>query len=257
MPTIDVGDPTDAQLIAASRFDGVHFATVLDRHAATVQRYLSDRLGSEVASAHVGEVFATAYAGRRHFRSWNESAGPWFLGVATGVVRKQWRLELGQLRRIGRGVAPFADPLADHLQHLDARDRDVVILVAWCDLEPAAVSMALDLPVGTVTARLHGLAQQLLERVHVGLARVPSSWPGSTIVDGLDLVRALRPPGCDLDPDLLEAVRHDLRVATGQPPAGAPRPTSAVAAEHEQLRRWRASPGSVVATLRARGSSPT
>jgi RNA polymerase sigma-70 factor (ECF subfamily) len=91
MPTIDVRDPTDAQLMAASRFDGVHFATVLDRHAPTVHRYLSDRLGPEVASAHLGEVFATAYTSRRHFRSWGGSARPWLLGTATGVVRTQWR----------------------------------------------------------------------------------------------------------------------------------------------------------------------
>lgn len=256
MPRIDVRDPTDAQLIAASRFDGVHFASVLDRHAAAVHRYLSDRVGADAASAHVGEVFTAAYASRRHFRAWNESAGPWFLGVATAIVRKQWRLEQRQLRVIGRGVAPFAEPVADHLQHLDARDRDVVILVAWCDLEPAAVAMALDLPSGTVAARLDGLAGHVLAHAQASPARTGAPGP-SVVADGLDLVRSLRPAAVEPEADLLAAVRAELQRATGQPTApGARRSTSSVAAEHEQLRRWLASPGAVVASLRARGSAP-
>lgn len=256
MPTIDGRDPTDTQLIAASRFDGVHFGTVLDRHAATVHRYLSDRLGADVGSAHVGEVFTAAYAARRHFRAWDASAGPWFLGVATGIVRKQWRLEQRQLRRIGRGVAPFAGPVADHLQHLDARDRDVIVLVAWGDLEPGAVAMALDLPVGTVAARLQGLARHVLDQAQAGSSRAGAPGP-SVVADGLDLVRALRPAPVEPAADLLAAVRVELQRATGQPTApGARRLSSSVAAEHEQLRRWRASPGTVVASLRARSSAP-
>jgi RNA polymerase sigma-70 factor (ECF subfamily) len=247
MPTIDVRDPTDTQLMAASRFDGVHFGAVLDRHADTVRRYLSDRLGAEGADADIAEVFATAYTARRHFRSWQDSARPWLLGVATGVVRKHWRLELEQLRRIGRGPAPFAAPVAELLQHLDARDRDVMILAAWGGLEPAAIAMALDLPVGTVAARLDGLAQQVATRA--GAAGV---------ANGVDLLRGLRPVGSALDPDQLGALRTELREATGQPTVpGTPRPTSSVAAEHEQLRRWRTSPGAVVASLRARSSTPS
>ena len=256
MPTIDVRDPTDAQLIAASRFDGVHFLSVLDRHAAAVHRYLGDRLGADVAVAHVGEVFTVAYASRRHFRAWNESARPWFLGVATGVVRKQWRLEQCQLRRIGRGVAPFAEPVADHLQHLDARDRDVVLLAAWCDLEPAAVAMALDLPSGTVAARLDGLVRHVLAHAQAGAG--PTAVPGPGVVaGGLDLIRALRPGGTAPAPDLVAAVRAELQRETGQPNApGTRRSTSSVAAEHEQLRRWLASPGALVASLRGRGPVP-
>ena len=39
--SLGLEQPTDAQLVAASRFDGVHFATVVERHLIGVHGYLA------------------------------------------------------------------------------------------------------------------------------------------------------------------------------------------------------------------------
>ena len=227
--------PSDAQLVAASRFDGGHFVTVFDRHVGDVHAYLARRLGEE-GSAHLGDAFTAAYATRRRFRAWGESARPWLLGVATGVVRRQWRLEQQVLRSCA-ALAPGSGSaeVADHLQHLAARDRDIVVLATWEDQPPAAIAMALDLPDGAVAARLTGLATEL--------AGLPGA-PGGAPADGMARVRALRPEAQAPDPFQVELVRGELQVLTGQTARdGVGRSTDSVAAEHEQHRRWLARPG--------------
>ena len=254
MGDIRLVDPTDAQLLAASRFDGVHFAPVFDRHAATLHAYLERRLGRSGAVANLGETFRTAYGARRRFRVWEDSAHPWLLGVATGVVRKHWRAELDQLRvNDRRRVTPFgtgtatvarsaeagADAVVERLAHLAARDRDVTILVAWEGLAPEAVAQALDLPDRVVASRLTGIGAQVLEDVGPDLVDLDLRPE-----DGIDLVRALRPLVSTPDPQVIEQARVELRVAVGpNHPTDAPRPTEAIAAEREQQRRWRTRPG--------------
>ena len=103
--------PSDVQLVAASRFDGVHFLAVFDRHASGVHAYLARRMGDVL-------VLPGDTASRRHFRAWGDSAGPWLLGVATGLVRRQWRLEQARLRSFRDEPADCgAGAIADHLQH--------------------------------------------------------------------------------------------------------------------------------------------
>lgn len=254
MGDIRLVDPTDAQLLAASRFDGVHFGPVFDRHAAPLHAYLERRLGRSGAAANLGETFRTAYGARRRFRVWEDSAHPWLLGVATGVVRKHWRIELAQLRAndrrratpFGTGTATVprsaeagADAVLERLAHLAARDRDVTILVAWEDLGPEAIAQALDLPDSVVASRLTGIGAQVLDDVRPDLLDLDLRPE-----DGIDLVRALRPVVAIPDPLLIEQVRVELGMAVGptDPPDG-PRPTAAIAAEREQLRRWRTRPG--------------
>jgi RNA polymerase sigma-70 factor (ECF subfamily) len=247
--------PTDAQLLAASRFDGVHFAPLFDRHAPQLHGYLSRRLGPPAADGHLGDAFAAAYGGRRQFRAWGESARPWLLGVATGIARKHWRVELDQLRANGsRRIQPFgaatttvaaaAAPAAavvlDRLQHLPARDRDVAILAAWEGLDHAAISCALDLPDSVVGARLAGIGEQLIVDARTAGAPGDVELPA----DGLDLVRALRPVVAAPDRSVLDPIRRDLAATVGTSgPLGRRRPTAAIAAEREQLRRWRSGPG--------------
>ena len=243
--------PSDVQLVAASRFDGVHFLAVFDRHASGVHAYLARRMGDGAADSGLGEAFASAYASRRHFRAWGDSAGPWLLGVATGLVRRQWRLEQARLRSFRDEPADCgAGAIADHLQHLAARDRDILLLAAWEDQEPAAVAMALDLPDRAVVSRLAGLAGEL-----AWFATAPSRPPvparsgdPAGAGDGLDRLRAMCPPIGPLDPTRRAAVRRDLQVLAGLTDRdGAARSTISVAAEHEQHRRWLARPGASLA----------
>jgi RNA polymerase sigma-70 factor (ECF subfamily) len=242
MVTKAVVPPTDTQLVGASRFDGVHFVTVFDRHVAAVHTYLARRLGDAGGAAHLGDAFSAAYAARRHFRAWGDSARPWLLGVATGVVRREWRLEQRQLRGCADDAEVGADAIAEHLQHLAARDRDILILAAWEEQEPMAVAMALDLPDGAVTARLAGLAGDL-----ACIASGSGEPLGPRPEAGIARLRALRPATEPLDVDRLASVRHELQVLTGQTNGrGAARSTVSIAAEHEQHRRWSVRPGAAL-----------
>lgn len=248
-------EPTDAQLLAASRFDGVHFGPVIDRHAPRVHRYLERRLGRPAAETLVAETFGAAYAARRRFRVWDDSAHPWLLGVATGVVRKHWRIELTQLRandrrrvtpfgsattRVPRSAEVGAAAVIERLQHLSARDRDIALLATWEDLAPDAIAQALDLPDRVVAGRLAGIGDQVVDDV----LAVAADLDVRSAEVGLDLVRALRPVAPLADPDLAGRVRRELEPTVGRVMgADRSRATAAVAAEREQLRRWRHRPG--------------
>jgi len=263
MGNIRLVEPTDAQLLAASRFDGVHFAPLFDRHAPGLHGYLSRRLGRTAADDHLGEAFATAYGARRQFRAWSDSARPWLLGVATGIARKHWRVELDQLRAndsrrpqpfgaaivtVSPNATPAAAAVLDRLQHLPARDRDVAILAAWEGLGHAAISCALDLPDSVVASRLVGIGHQLILDARSTGAVGDPDLPD----DGLDLVRALCPVVARPEPAVLDPVRRDLAATVGTSgPLGRRRPTAAIAAEREQLRRWRSGPGVRLASRQA------
>ena len=239
MATTPAVQPSDAQLVAASRFDGVHFVSVFDRHVTALHRYLARRLGDPGGDANLGDAVSAAYAARRHFRAWGDSAGPWLLGTATGIVRRQWRLEQARLRSCAeRSGADGAGALVEHLQHLAARDRDLLVLAAWEGQQPGAIAMALDLPEGAVTNRLTALATQV---AHLGAPPRPAVDPAG---EGLARLRSLRPEAAGVDAALAARVRGDLQVLTGHAAGrGAARSTVSVAAEHEQHRRWLARPG--------------
>jgi len=52
-------------------------------------------------------------------------------------------------------AASLRRPLFDALARLEARDRDVLLLVAWEELSYEEAAAALEIPVGTVRSRLH------------------------------------------------------------------------------------------------------
>ncbi|MEU2271686.1 sigma factor-like helix-turn-helix DNA-binding protein, partial [Streptomyces olindensis] len=53
--------------------------------------------------------------------------------------------------------------LAGALAALPARHRDVLLVIAWGDLDYAEAAQALDIPVGTVRSRLHRARKKLRE----------------------------------------------------------------------------------------------
>ena len=53
--------------------------------------------------------------------------------------------------------------LAAALARLAARDRDVLLLIAWADLSYEEVAVALDIPVGTVRSRLNRARSKVRE----------------------------------------------------------------------------------------------
>jgi RNA polymerase sigma factor (sigma-70 family) len=165
--------PSDAEAIAASADSPAAFATVFERHHATVHRYLSRRLGIDLADELAAEVFAVAFAKRASYDRSFSDARPWLFGIATRLAHRHWRREERELRAYARtGVDPAAPShderanaradsvvagpaLAAALARLSRDERDILLLYAWEELAQPEIAAALSIPPGTVKSRLH------------------------------------------------------------------------------------------------------
>ncbi|NUR84958.1 MAG: RNA polymerase sigma factor, partial [Nonomuraea sp.] len=163
---------TDAEIIASSIDDPERFAAIFDRHSGPLYRYISFRLGPELAEDLVGEAFLIAFRRRRSYDPGYPDARPWLLGIATRLVTRHRRREVSRYRAMERQepAAPVDGPeeailrglaaegarpnLLRALSRLPRGDRDVLLLVAWSDMTYQEAARALDIPIGTVKSRL-------------------------------------------------------------------------------------------------------
>ena len=164
----------DAELISASLTDPEAFAELFDRYSGMLYRYVSRRLGPGPAAEDlVGETFLVAFARRRSYDLAQPDARPWLFGILTKLISRHHRTEAARYRalqrapvetdvespadRVAAGVtAQAARPgLASALAALPARDRDVLLLIAWGDLSYEETARALGIPIGTVRSRLN------------------------------------------------------------------------------------------------------
>ncbi|MEV0917383.1 RNA polymerase sigma factor [Streptomyces sp. NPDC049967] len=177
----DRGD-SDARVIARSRDEPEQFAALFDRYAGAVHRYAARRLGPEAAEDLMAETFTTAFQRRHTYDLTRADARPWLFGIATNLVSRHRRAEARRFKALARVPEPVEheDPVADRavaragatgvrrdlaaaLAGLSARHRDVVLLVAWADLDYEEAARALGVPVGTVRSRLHRARSKLRE----------------------------------------------------------------------------------------------
>src|SRR5438067_1985426 len=86
--------PADAAVIESSISDSAAFATIFDRHAGSIYRFLARRIDPAEADGLVGEVFRIAFERRATFDLERSSARPWLYGIATNVVAHHRRSEL-------------------------------------------------------------------------------------------------------------------------------------------------------------------
>lgn len=170
---------SDAAVIDESHERPEVFAALYDRHAADIHRYAARRLGDGAAEDITADTFLAAFRTRRRFDTDRSSARPWLYGIAANLIGRHRRAEVRGLRALARtGIDPVAEtwsdrvdarvtaqaaraPLAEALADLSARDRHVLLLVAWADLSYAEVAEALDIPVGTVRSRLNRARRKL------------------------------------------------------------------------------------------------
>ncbi len=163
----------DAEVITASLGHPERFAVVFDRHAPHIHRYLSRRLGAQVAEDLMGETFLIAFGARARYDPAFPSARPWLYGIATNLVGQRRREEAREYRLRATLGPPaeqvsHADRVAERVtaQAMSARlaaalaglargDRDVLLLIAWEGLAYEEVAAALGIPVGTVRSRLN------------------------------------------------------------------------------------------------------
>jgi RNA polymerase sigma factor (sigma-70 family) len=170
--------PTDAELMARSVEEPEAFASLFDRHATGVHRYLGRRVG-ERADDLLSETFLIAFRRRAAYRPERLEVRPWLIGIATNLVHGHVRTEQRRYRALARAAAEPAEggsdpgdsadrltaeamrgPLAAALAGLKARDRDVLLLFAWGQLSYEEVAAVLDIPVGTVRSRLNRARRQ-------------------------------------------------------------------------------------------------
>ncbi|PDP88374.1 RNA polymerase subunit sigma-70 [Glycomyces fuscus] len=171
--TVPDGAESDADVIQRSLEDPTRFGEIFRRHAPALHRYVARRLGGPDADDVVAEAFHIAFRKRHRYDPARPDARPWLWRISANLVRRHHRSETRHYRALARtGVDPvmegFADrvsarvdaqsvskPLAAALARLSARDRDVLLLVAWGDLTYEEVASVLGIPVGTVRSRLH------------------------------------------------------------------------------------------------------
>ncbi|GAA1609572.1 RNA polymerase sigma factor [Nonomuraea sp. NPDC048882] len=163
----------DSELVSASWTDPEAFAELFDRYSAMLYRYVSKRLGPGPAEDLVGETFLIAFSRRRSYDLAYPDARPWLFGILTKLIARHHRSEATRYRallrapvesevespadRVAAGVSAQAvrGELAGALAALPAKDRDVLLLIAWGDLTYEEVARALGIPVGTVRSRLN------------------------------------------------------------------------------------------------------
>jgi len=172
-------------VIAASLRDPEAFGLIFDRHFAAVHVYLARRVGRAAADDLAASTFTIAFERRRAFRAQVESARPWLFGIASNLLRNEWRAERRALaamvrlrsavpagpvsREDSHGVAvAVAAGLAGALSDLDADQRDVLLLHAWEGLSYEEIAAALGIPIGTVRSRLFRARERLRAALAAG-----------------------------------------------------------------------------------------
>jgi RNA polymerase sigma factor (sigma-70 family) len=172
---------SDAALIEASHRDPEEFGVVYDRYAAMLYRFAYRRLGSEAAEDVVAETFVAAFRRRASYDLSRTDARPWLFGILVKEISRHHRAEVTRLRlaastpalqhddgladRVAEVVSAGATSgaLAAALARLAARDRDVLLLIAWGDLSYEQTATALGIAIGTVRSRLNRARRQIRE----------------------------------------------------------------------------------------------
>ena len=161
--TQGVGSDEDA--LAASLAEPARFAVLFERHIDAVHRYLSFRIGPDIAEDLTAETFALAFAGRRRYQVDRGSVKAWLFGIATNLVRENLRdekkrikasaLSNEDLRLSTDGAVQVAERLrlAAALASLKPEWRSVVLVVGIGGLSYEETAAALHIPIGTVRSR--------------------------------------------------------------------------------------------------------
>jgi len=162
----------DGAAIARSLHDPEAFAEVFDRHFAFVHRYIARRAGRDRADDLAAQTFTVAFSHRGRYRDDLGTARPWLLGIATNLLRAEYRGDArvaSLVERLGGEVATSSsgeslagassasevdDRLTNALERLDPGQREALLLHALGELTYLEIADALAIPVGTVRSRI-------------------------------------------------------------------------------------------------------
>jgi RNA polymerase sigma factor (sigma-70 family) len=177
------GDAVLWQRVVAG--DHEAFGELFDRYAGAVYTYLFRRLGNWAEAGDLtSAVFLQAWRRRSEVVFDRDSALPWLLGVANGLLRNATRARQRHAALLARIRDRAPDPAAAGADHADAvadrldterkmaglraavarlprREREVIELCVWAGLDQAAAAVALNIRPGTVKSRLHRARRSL------------------------------------------------------------------------------------------------
>ncbi len=176
---------TDAALISQSLVDPECFSFIVERHATSIFRYLTSRVGRSSSDDLLADVFEAAFRARHRYETRYDNALPWLLGIATNVIRHHRRSETrhtSMVRRFtqlhGRSQEPSeavdtvvaSAELNDQMHQvrraltaLDEKHCEVLVLSAGLGLGYEDIARALGIRVGTVRSRLSRARRKLRE----------------------------------------------------------------------------------------------
>jgi RNA polymerase sigma factor (sigma-70 family) len=175
---------------AGSRVEAMtsaEFVAVYDQHSRSVYGYIARRLGPNLAADLTAQTFTEAWAGRHRYDPARGAVLPWLLGIATNLVRRQYRTEARQLKAYAStGIDPVSSfdedavieradsaerlqQVAAALAELDQLDRDLLFLFAALNLSYQQVADALGMPLGSVKSRMSRARERLEARLALGV----------------------------------------------------------------------------------------
>jgi RNA polymerase sigma-70 factor, ECF subfamily len=209
-----------------------HFTSLYERTRPRVYAFAVSHAGRQLAEEIVSEVYLVAW---RRLADIPRPELPWLLTVARNVTASQFRAsarqrslatELQAWTSAGWPAAPdIADQVTERhavlaaLAALSGPDRDLLTLVAWHGLTPAAAAQVMGCSTAAYFVRLHR-ARRRLERALRGRLPVrpaPAGPPAAT------------PPAAAGRPDAA------ARPPAGSPPAGT-RPPATLSTPQEGIR---------------------
>lgn len=161
---------------ARAALDSAEAAEFSDFYRAEFPRlagYCLALVGSEAAARDIAQEALV-----RVFSRWAGVAQPraYAYLVATNLARRSWKRRAGESRALTRAFvrteASAQDPaetdrpwLAELVEGLPAKQREVVLLYYYADLPVAEVARLLRLPAGTIKRRLHEARVVLSDRI--------------------------------------------------------------------------------------------
>src|SRR5579875_2926982 len=98
------GPGDDATMITRSLRDPRCFATLFDRHAPHIHRYLVRRIGPDAAEDALAEAFLVAFEKRARYDTSYRDARPWLYGIAANVAGQHRREEARRLTIVARSL---------------------------------------------------------------------------------------------------------------------------------------------------------
>jgi RNA polymerase sigma-70 factor (ECF subfamily) len=177
------GSLSDAAVLHASLEDPELFAVVYDRYAEQLFQYAQRRLGPDAAQDVVAETFLAAFRRRARYDDARPEARPWLFGILVKEIARHHRAERAYLKAVTRAPREVADDgpadrvaeevtawasracVAAALLGLSARERELLLLIAWSELSYEEAAQVLGVPIGTVRSRLSRARQKLRRRL--------------------------------------------------------------------------------------------